>query len=633
MADDNVDAGPRRRHAQSQRRTRAARKHGRAEDEQKDDKVKPHLPSLDELRQSRVEYFSKPVSEKRKIMSYVYDAPAPRPKKSPVKDEPKHRRVDSSHRIERRKAGIEGRSQKQARVQAGRDNSETDTEDDSDAGKVYVTRKEPERESNSLRSKKRVDKDRKDTKSTKPISKISNRPAPQRRHTVTATTMNKEDKAEFGSRRQSVRDQPSRRSLPIADVPPPLKRSATSGQARTEVSLARSSTTLRPAKKAPSAFSSWFQPSPPSPEKKASCLTCGDDDVAVSKSAKLPCKHRMCHSCLRRLFKMSITDPAHMPPRCCTDDHIDLKHVDKLFSQDFKKTWNRKFLEYKTKNRVYCIGRNCGDWIKPNHITLEHGRKIGKCKRCGTKVCAICNNKAHMSRDCPKDPATKQFIETAKQKGWQKCFNCAAMVELKEGCNHMTCRCMAEFCMVCGLKWKSCDCPWFNYENADAHLGNPQRYQEEMDRRRDQEDRDEALAQRMEVLGIDANQADGFFGIGNAAGHHMNQNFIQQAREALTANYANAEQAARGLLNGWYTGRENRMPDIPEALADVPRILRRASQRLEEPIIDPAEADRTGRRRRNPRRQRAGQEQGPVLEGRDQPTEEERIREWATGVQ
>ncbi|RMZ87085.1 hypothetical protein DV736_g5697, partial [Chaetothyriales sp. CBS 134916] len=270
---------------------------------------------------------------------------------------------------------------------------------------------------------------------------------------------------------------------------------------------------------------------PPPPELRVSCLTCGDDKVRLSKTARLPCKHHMCHACLRRIFRLSITDPAHMPPRCCTDDHIALKHVDKLFDNDFKKTFNQKYVEYTANNRVYCVNRGCGQWIRPKDITIEHGRKIGKCKKCGTLVCATCNTKAHRSRDCLKDPATQQFIETAKQKGWQKCYNCSAMVELKEGCNHMTCRCTAEFCMVCGLKWKSCDCAWFNYENVDAHLGNPVRYQQEIDRRRDQEQRDE-----------------------------MNANFIQQARDALTANFQNAEHVARGLLNGWMGGRENQLP-------------------------------------------------------------------------
>ena len=340
---------------------------------------------------------------------------------------------------------------------------------------------------------------------------------------------------------------------------------------------------------------------------------------------------------------MSITDPAHMPPRCCTDKHIDLKHVDKLFTQDFKKTWNRRFLEYKTKNKVYCIGKGCGEWIKPNHIVLEHGRKIGKCKRCGTRVCAICNNKAHTSRDCPKDPATKQFIETAKQKGWQKCYSCSAMVELKEGCNHMTCRCTAEFCMVCGVKWKGCDCPWFNYENVDAHLGNPVRYQEELDRRRDQEERDEALARRMQGLGIDGQGDDArreIFGVGNMAAHHMNANFMQAAREALTTNYANAEQAARGLLNGWVTGRENRMPGFPLGADEVADVLRQGGDggrdRNRERERDPAEGARPVRRGTNRRRSAVVDMFAGVIGGRSQTVEEteqeRRIQDWANGV-
>ncbi|KAL2441495.1 hypothetical protein ABEF95_015155 [Exophiala dermatitidis] len=102
-------------------------------------------------------------------------------------------------------------------------------------------------------------------------------------------------------------------------------------------------------------------------------------------------------------------------------------------------------------------------------------------------------------------------------------------------------------------------------------VGDPVRYQQEMDRRRDQIRRDEELARRMQQLGIGV-----FNGIGRAADGEGegegegdaeagagagNQNFIQQAREALTANYAQAGQAARDLLSGFVMGgRENRMP-------------------------------------------------------------------------
>ena len=197
--------------------------------------------------------------------------------------------------------------------------------------------------------------------------------------------------------------------------------------------------------------------------------------------------------------------------------------------------------------------------------------------------------------------------------------------------------------MVCGVKWKGCDCPWFNYENVDAHLGNPIRYQEELDRRRDQEERDEALARRMQGLVVDGNEGvrrdrdREVFGIGNMGRHHMNANFIQQAREALTANYANAEQAARGLLNGWVTGRENPLPaGFPGGLDEIPELLRPERERERERERDPAEGARPARRGTNRRRSALVDMVAGGMNGRSQTAEEteqeRRIQDWAHGV-
>lgn len=323
-----------------------------------------------------------------------------------------------------------------------------------------------------------------------------------------------------------------------------------------------------------------------------------------------------------------------MPPRCCTEQHIDLKHVDKLFDDKFKVLWNRKFDEYHTKNRIYCPARNCGAWIKPKYITTEKGRKVGRCKHCKTLVCAICSQKMHTKRDCPKDPETKAFVEVAKEAGWQRCYSCSAMVELKEGCNHMTCRCTAEFCMVCGLKWKSCDCPWFNYETVDAHLGDPALAQQRMDRRRDQETRDEELARRMQRMGIfDAGVGagagtapNGYFAFGN---NGAADNFIQQAREALTANYAQAGQAARDLLQNYVIGRENRPAAYP---GDVAAVLN--AMGVQPPQQDNVNGDINGADDNvpSPARARRGTASRRRV-ARDAATDEQRrLQDWANSV-
>ncbi|KAI9836051.1 MAG: hypothetical protein M1819_001662 [Sarea resinae] len=261
---------------------------------------------------------------------------------------------------------------------------------------------------------------------------------------------------------------------------------------------------------------------------------------------------------------MSVHDPQHMPPRCCTQDHIPLKHVERLFNDKFKILWNKKYQEYTTKNRIYCPNKGCGEWIKPANIHVEAGgRKCGKCSRCKTKVCCSCNGKWHRSRECPNDEETKRIVEIAKTEGWQRCYNCRAMVELKEGCNHMTCRCTAQFCMICGSKWKSCDCPWFNYNNdVEPNPGDrlnhmnipravnilfrrePPAYQDELDHRRRQELEDEAYARRLQVLGLDGDDDDrrtelldasydDTWGVGNTMDHHMNADYVPEGRRAL----------------------------------------------------------------------------------------------------
>lgn len=171
---------------------------------------------------------------------------------------------------------------------------------------------------------------------------------------------------------------------------------------------------------------------------RVECLICMDD-LEPRKTVKLKCGHRMCNPCLKRSFKLSVTDSQHMPPKCCTKDNIPLKHVERLFSNDFKKTWNKKYREYSHRNRVYCPRKYCGEFVRSEDIRrLDDGRKYWRCAKCSTKVCFQCNEKYHRGRDCPNDEDMAQFVAQAKDEGWQRCFRCKAVVELKEGCNHMT---------------------------------------------------------------------------------------------------------------------------------------------------------------------------------------------------
>lgn len=147
--------------------------------------------------------------------------------------------------------------------------------------------------------------------------------------------------------------------------------------------------------------------------------------------------------------------------------------------------------------------------------------------------------------------------------------------------------------MVCGLKWKSCDCAWFNYEAAGNLGGDPVRYQQELDRRREQERRDAELARRMQDVRV-GGQMNAPAEEGQAAAN--NAGLLARARGALAATLPNTEGAARGWFAGWLDERDRgpgpvpvdentRQPRIPEPARQAthveqePRVARRRSHR------------------------------------------------------
>lgn len=123
--------------------------------------------------------------------------------------------------------------------------------------------------------------------------------------------------------------------------------------------------------------------------------------------------------------------------------------------------------------------------------------------------------------------------------------------------------------MICGVKWKSCECPWFTYDAVEQdrldhmetpihvrldpdRMGStgvpgsprdfraapppgyggvrprPQNYEEEIAIRRLQEQRDEELAQRIQYDEPEDDYSGGLgdiIGVGNTSGHFMNDDY------------------------------------------------------------------------------------------------------------
>jgi hypothetical protein len=169
------------------------------------------------------------------------------------------------------------------------------------------------------------------------------------------------------------------------------------------------------------------------------CVLCRNSNTPVSTTVKLKCCHRMCHSCLRKVFQLSLTNPQqHMPPRCCTSDNIPPEYVDMLFDSGFKREWVQKYREHTGKHRITCPSRRCGGSVKPEDMRREGGRWQGRCSHCRIKICGSCSGRWHHQTECPLETEATQFLEQGKRDSWQRCYHCKTPVERKDGRNHTT---------------------------------------------------------------------------------------------------------------------------------------------------------------------------------------------------
>ncbi|UKZ73129.1 hypothetical protein TrVFT333_000770 [Trichoderma virens FT-333] len=190
------------------------------------------------------------------------------------------------------------------------------------------------------------------------------------------------------------------------------------------------------------------------PNALVECVSCLDD-VPVKDTVKVPC-HSYCRDCFVRLITAAVQNEQQWPPKCCLNQ-IPFKTVLKNIPDDLKKTFHERSSEWEipVSERVYCHVPDCGVWIKPGKISLA--RRQARCER-NHITCTICRGQAHGNDDCPQDQDLNLTNLLAEEEGWKHCYSCHALVEHKEACQHMTCRCGAQFCYVCGLRWRTCGC-------------------------------------------------------------------------------------------------------------------------------------------------------------------------------
>lgn len=244
------------------------------------------------------------------------------------------------------------------------------------------------------------------------------------------------------------------------------------------------------------------------------CAFCLEEDLPT---AQFPtCEHAGCEPCVRRIFTTALADGTlSLPVSCCSKPLSDALARRVLDSNEYLQLLDRTE-EAAARFKMYCPRAGCSAFLNLDRVLLvqqfgELGgqgaaeRTVGAsssgdsrehlggestsspvvedlrthaevfppnttlpCPSCGDLLCLHCMSAAHPEFSCAQNQVRRdganELAQEAERQGWRCCSRCRTFVELRQGCNHMTCFCRNEFCYTCGAIWKTCECVLFTEE-------------------------------------------------------------------------------------------------------------------------------------------------------------------------
>jgi IBR domain, a half RING-finger domain len=222
------------------------------------------------------------------------------------------------------------------------------------------------------------------------------------------------------------------------------------------------------------------------------------------------CEHSYCSNCIKSMFLKACKDESSMPPRCCTA--IPLGIALPFLTKDEATLFREKFEEWHTTDRIYCPVPTCSAFI-PNRLLItppaspkqvdlgsaemteqlqtdntsvgsqcEEGapatlgtdaaETLGpeavqasgsndlhtsavSCPKCEATICVRCRRLSHPHTPCEgEDHSVTAFLNKFKLKRCPKCRNA---VKKMFGCDHIRCRCGAQWCWACCKRIDVCE--------------------------------------------------------------------------------------------------------------------------------------------------------------------------------
>ncbi|KAK8601820.1 hypothetical protein V6N13_058504 [Hibiscus sabdariffa] len=221
---------------------------------------------------------------------------------------------------------------------------------------------------------------------------------------------------------------------------------------------------------------------------KETCVICFEDVDTTRMFSVEGCFHRYCFSCMKQHVEVKLLNAmvANCPHEGCNSE-VTIDSCGKFLDPKLVKIMIdcKKEASVPVTEKVYCVFPRCSALMSKSEV-LQYTNTVilgaehsgaRKCVKCHCFFCINCKVPWHYDMTCSvykrRNPhpvkEDAMFNSLAKKRKWRECIKCKNVVELAEGCYHITCRCGYEFCYTCGLPWKNkkatCTCPIWDERN------------------------------------------------------------------------------------------------------------------------------------------------------------------------
>ncbi|XP_044496888.1 uncharacterized protein LOC123219173 [Mangifera indica] len=220
------------------------------------------------------------------------------------------------------------------------------------------------------------------------------------------------------------------------------------------------------------------------------CSICCEDKPSLMMIT-MKCSHKFCSHCMRTYVDGKV-QLSQLPIRC---PQLKCKYC--ISTSECKSFL--PFISYESleralteanvlhSDRIYCPFPNCSVLLDPQEClsarassSSQSDNSCVECPVCQRFICVDCGVPWHSSMNCEeyqnlpleeRDASDITLHRLAQNKRWRRCQQCRRMIELTQGCYHMTCWCGHEFCYSCGAEYRdsqqTCQCAFWDEDISD----------------------------------------------------------------------------------------------------------------------------------------------------------------------